>query len=139
MLPQGETKVTVHLIFGINAPSHDANSRLTLAPPSPYARRIPLYTHPSTAITDSLRHTWSFHDKVKCTREPEIRAKNQLNSPTRTHTNTIGGDGLEWGTWFEFLGNNAKITNPSLAFLVDIFLNLPTLLPRSERVGLTTR
>jgi hypothetical protein len=76
---------------------------------------------------------------VKWAQDLEIQAKNQLDSPTRTHRNTIGGEGLGWGAWFEFIDDNARITNPSLAFLVDIFLNLPTLLPRSEREGLTTR
>jgi hypothetical protein len=76
---------------------------------------------------------------VRWTEEPEIIKKNKINSETRTGSHTIGGDGLEWGAWFEFVDKDARIANPSLAFLVDMFLNIPTLLPRSERPGLTTR
>jgi len=65
-------------------------------------------------------------------------AKNEINSPNRTNSSTIGGGGLEWGAWFEFTDKNDIISNPSLAFLVDIFMNIPTLLPKSEKVGLTT-
>jgi len=140
-LAQEETKITAHLIFGVNAPpeSPDVGLSLTLAPPSPYARRVPLYMHPSTAAVDPLPRTWNFHSKIKYTQEPEILARNQLNSPTRTHSGTVGGGGLEWGTWFGFIGDNAKITNPSLAFLADLFLHSLTLLPSSEREGLATR
>ena len=81
----------------------------------------------------------NFHSKVNMTLESEIRRKNQLDSSTRTHSKTIGGGGLEWGAWLEFIGDDATITKSSLAFLADIFVSLPMLLPRSERVGLTTR
>lgn len=112
---------------------------MNIAPPSRYARRIPLYSHPSTAIVEPLRHTWGFHSQVIWTKEHEILKKNQVDSETRTGSHSIGGDGLEWGTWFEFVDKDARITNPSLVFLADMFLNTPTLLPRSERPGLTTR
>lgn len=73
---------------------------------------------------------------MKLAPDPEILAKNSAESPSRTESTTVGGDGLEWGAWFEFVDKNDMITNPSLAFLVDIFVNLPSLLPSSERGGL---
>jgi hypothetical protein len=71
--------------------------------------------------------------------EQEILAKNKINSTNRTSGSSIGGGGLEWGAWLEFVDEGERITNPALVFLADIFINTPTLLPKSERVGLTSR
>ena len=132
-------KVMAHLIFGVNAPSPKDKLNLTLNPPSTYARRVPLHSRPSHAVASPLRHTWKFHPHVKWAEDSKILAKNLPDSPNRTSSSTVGGGGVEWGAWFEFSGKDERITNPSLCFLVDIFLNTPTLLPKSERVGLTTR
>ena len=132
-------KITTHIIFGINEPHPNDKVNLNLNPPSTYARRHPLYTHPSKAIRKPIHSRWNFNTHFKWSEELNILAKNQIDSPTRTNSSTIGGGGLEWGSWFEFTDKDDRITNPSLAFLVDIFMNAPTLLPKSERVGLTTR
>jgi hypothetical protein len=132
-------KITTHIIFGINVPHPKDKLNLTLNPPSTYARRHPLYIHPSKATSKPVRNTWQFHPYCRWSDEPDILAKNGIDSPTRTNASTIGGGGLEWGAWFEFTDKDDRITNPSLAFLADVFLNTPTLLPKSERVGLTTR
>ena len=133
-------KIMTHAIFGINEPHpRDKKLNLNLNPPSTYARRHPLYIHRSKAVSKPIRQTWKFHPYCRWIDEPDILVKNEINSPTRTNSSTIGGGGLEWGAWFEFTDKDDKITNPSLAFLVDIFLNTPSLLPKSERVGLTTR
>jgi len=128
-----------HAIFGINAPRPRDKLNLTLNPPSTYARRHPLYTDPSNAIVKPLRHTWRFHKRAKWTEEKEILAKNELDGASRTNSSSVGGNGLEWGAWFEFSDEEQLITNPALCFLADMCLNTPTLLPKSERVGLTTR
>ena len=103
-----------HAIFRINEPHpRDKKLNLNLNPPSTYARRHPLYIHRSKAVSKPIRQTWKFHPYCRWIDEPDILVKNEINSPTRT--------------------------NSSLVFLVDIFLNAPSLLPKSERVGLTTR
>jgi hypothetical protein len=132
-------KIMTHAIFGINEPHPQDKLNLTLNPPSTYARRHPLYIHPSKAICKPVGRSWKFNHYFKWTEEPDILAKNEIDSPTRTNSSTIGGGGLEWGSWFEFTDKDDTISNPSLAFLVDIFMNIPTLLPKSEKVGLTTR
>jgi hypothetical protein len=132
-------KIMTQTIFGVNAPHPKDKLNLNLNPPSTYARRHPLYIHPSKAVRKSLPHAWKFHPYCKWTSEPDILAKNGIDSPTRTNSSTIGGGGLEWGAWFEFTDKDDRIINPSLAFLVDIFQNTPALLPKSERVGLTSR
>ena len=124
-----------HVIFGVND-AQPGNINNTLSATSPYARRHPLYTHPSEAIPMPSPRVWGFHHHVKWTREQDILDKNRVDHPNRTNSNTVGGGGLEWGTWFELNGNEEKITTPSLCFLADIFTNAPVLLPRSERQGL---
>ena len=128
-----------HVMFGINAPHPKDNLNLNLNPPSTYARRHPLHVHPSKAINKPIGYEQNFHLFFKSAEDPATRAKNQIDSPTRTHSSTVGGGGLEWAAWFEFTDKDDRITNPSLAFLADTFLNSPNLLPKSERMGLTTR
>ncbi|KAF9562590.1 hypothetical protein CPC08DRAFT_817087 [Agrocybe pediades] len=138
LVQEGVLKVMAHAIFGVNNHSSRDKLKLTLNPPSTYARRHPLYTDPSTAIDKPLRHTWRFHKRAKWTKEKEILAKNEPNGVNRTSASTVGGGGVEWGAWFEFADEGEEITNTSLCFLADMCLNTPTLLPPSERPGLTT-
>jgi hypothetical protein len=100
---------------------------------------VPLHRHPSEAPKKYLLDRWVFRDHIEWTEEPEIQARNQPDHQNRTNSATIGGGGTEWGTWLGFTEHEEKITYPALAFLVDMFSNLPTLLPRSERKGLVSR
>lgn len=68
-----------------------------------------------------------------------IRARSALDSPTRTTVSTVGGSGLEWGGWLEFVDKQERITSPSLAFLVDVFVNVVRLLPKEIRGNLNDR
>ncbi|KAG6876759.1 hypothetical protein C0993_000586, partial [Termitomyces sp. T159_Od127] len=136
---QGTVTVSTQQIFGVNSvlPDGSTESRgLTLAPPSSYARRIPLHTHPSTAVPEFSRDVWKFKPYVTLSPDPKIFEKNAPSHPNRTNASTIGGTGLEWGAWFSFRDEGDKITTNSLAFLVDVFAGLPYLMPRSERQGL---
>ncbi|KAG6856237.1 hypothetical protein H0H87_006170 [Tephrocybe sp. NHM501043] len=119
----------------VGAPQHAPG--LTIAPPSSYARRIPLYTHPSTAIVRPGRRVWKFQPYIALAPDPTIRAKNAPDHPNRTNADTIGGEGLEWGAWLTFHDKRDEITSTSLAFLVDIFTNMPNLMPPSERPALS--
>lgn len=133
LIQNGKTTIISHLIFGILAPPPGSPNK-TLAPPSPYARRVPLYRHPSTAPLEleKIRDVYKFRQYFQCTQEPEIRAKVALDSPTRTNGTTIGGGGMEGGTWFGLTDRNERITTPSLALFADAFLNIPVLIPKSE-------
>ena len=132
-------KIMTHVIFGINAPHPKDKLNLTLNPPSTYARRHPLYVHPSKAVSKDIPRTWKFRPHIKWAEDLDILARNTVDSPTRTHSSTIGGGGLEWAAWSGFTDKDERITNPSLAFLVDIFMNTPALLPKSEKIGLKHR
>jgi len=129
-------KIMTHVIFGINAPHPKDKLNLTLNPPSTYARRHPLYVHPSKAVSTDIPRTWKFRPYIKWAEDLDILARNTVDSPTRTHSSTIGGGGLEWAAWSEFTDKDERITNPSLALLVDTFVNTPSLLPKSEKIGL---
>ncbi|KAJ7617509.1 thioesterase-like superfamily-domain-containing protein [Mycena polygramma] len=129
LVQQDRTRITAHLIFGTIEPPR-------LVPPSPYARRLPLHTHPSTAAETPMVRPWGFKPHFKWASDPHLRAQNLPDSPTRTSSSTVGGGGLVWGAWLELVGPGERVTPASIAFLADIFLNLPSLLPRSERGGL---
>lgn len=131
-------KVTTHMIFGHNGPAVGDEVLLTLNPPSPYARRVPLHCHPSEAPKQRKREGWTFKDHIELTEEPKIQDRNHPDHPSRTNNTTVGGGGTEWGAWLGFSGKDEMLTSPALAFMVDMFANTPTMLPRSERKGLST-
>ncbi|KAK7057206.1 thioesterase-like superfamily-domain-containing protein [Favolaschia claudopus] len=129
LIQQHKTRITTHIIFGsLSAPR--------LVPPSPYARRLPLYVHPSVAVDTQMARPWRFKKHIRWAADPFLRAQNDPTSRSRTSSTTIGGGGLVWGAWFQLTGIEEQITPVSIAFLADTFNNLPSLLPRSERGGL---
>ena len=131
--------MTTHMIFGTNAPSSLQRTRITIDPPSPYARQIPLHVHPSEATLTSLSNAYKFSRYINAATDAVMEAKNAIDSPTRTTESTIGGGGLEWGGWLEFVDEDEKVTSPSMALLVDVFVNLVSLLPKEVRGNLHNR
>jgi hypothetical protein len=99
---------------------------------------LPLHDHPSQSQPTEPRETWLFHKRVRWGADPQIANLNSPQSQSRTTSETIGGGGTEWGGWFQFTDQEQTITTPSLAFLVDIFQNMPALLPKGEKDGLGT-
>jgi len=73
------------------------------------------------------------------TEDLEIQKRNHPDHPSRSNSTTIGGGGVEWGAWLGFSGKEETLTSSALALMVDMFTNLPIILPRSERKGLSTR
>jgi hypothetical protein len=71
--------------------------------------------------------------------DPAYSERNKLDSPNRTDSTTVGGGGVEWAAWFQLTNENDAITTPALCMFADIFQNLPSLLPKSERDVLGTR
>ncbi|KAJ6583985.1 thioesterase-like superfamily-domain-containing protein [Mycena vulgaris] len=136
LIQQDRTRITTHMIFGSFAPPPNAAPHVGLAPPSSYARRLPLHVHPSAAVETRMARPWRFKHHIKWASDPQLRAQNLPGSAARTSTATVGGGGVVWGAWLQLADTQERITPASLAFLADIFLNLPSLLPRSERGGL---
>ncbi len=100
---------------------------------------MPLHVHPSKATPILLRDVYKFNHYIKTTTDSVIEARNEPDSPTRTTSSTIGGGGLEWGGWLEFVDPGERITSPSLAFLVDVFVDMVRLLPKEVRGNLHAR
>ncbi|KAF5344894.1 hypothetical protein D9758_011591 [Tetrapyrgos nigripes] len=139
-MQNGNTGISSHLIFGVLQPPQAKGSgkqpNLTLSPPSPYARRVPLHRHPSNAPIDNNWHSiYNFRSRINTTVEPEIEASIAPDSSTRTNSGTIGGGGIDWGTWCGFKDRNERLSTQSLAFFADIFTNGPMLLPDEDNNG----
>ncbi|KAH6911572.1 thioesterase-like superfamily-domain-containing protein [Coprinopsis sp. MPI-PUGE-AT-0042] len=133
LIQEGSLRITAHAIFGFNGPPSDGAPSFTLKPPSPYARRIPLHSHPSTVQTTPLHRIWNFTHHTQWAHDLETIEKNKPSHANRTDTSTIGGGGLEWAAWFEFTTPTEKLSNVYIPFLVDMFSNTPSLLPKEER------
>ncbi|THU80953.1 hypothetical protein K435DRAFT_873869 [Dendrothele bispora CBS 962.96] len=119
--------VSSHLIFGVINPSEPTD--ITLNPPSPYARRLPLHRHPSNApLSNEWSSVYTYRSRMYTTDEPEITVNNAKDSPTRTNSKTIGGGGIDWASWCGFTDKTERITTQSLAFFADAFTNAPMLL-----------
>ncbi|KAJ7464782.1 thioesterase-like superfamily-domain-containing protein [Mycena galericulata] len=133
LVQQDRTRITTHMIFGSLAPQSNS---VGLAPLSSYARRLPLYVHPSNAVETSMPRVVRFKEHIKWAHDPHLKAQNLPDNPSRTNSETVGGGGLVWGAWLQLVGQDEHITPASIAFLADTFINLPALLPRSERGSL---
>ncbi|TFK24367.1 hypothetical protein FA15DRAFT_619368 [Coprinopsis marcescibilis] len=130
---QDGLRITAHAIFGVNSPSDDAQG-ITLKAPSPYARRVPIYSHPSEAKPMPLSNKMTnFSKNVGWAYDLETIQKNNPTHPNRATPNSVGGSGLEWAAWFEFKTPTEKLSNIYIPFLVDMFSNTISLLPREER------
>ncbi|KAG2151440.1 thioesterase-like superfamily-domain-containing protein [Suillus clintonianus] len=127
----GDIRLLSHLIFGDLTPVPGGIPR-SLAPPSPYARRLPLHNHPSAAVRDGMRRAWKFHSLLDWSIDRSILSRNAMRSQTRADTEIIGGGGVEWGAWCELTRTEDEIKPSSIPFFGDMFRNLPSLLPDSE-------
>jgi len=129
LVQQGTTRITAHLIFGDLSPSQSGLAAL-LAPPSPYARRLPLHSHPSVGFV--VKPPWTSKMEVQGIIDAVLLSQNDPNSPARTTAESVGGGGVKWGAWFELTNKDDKLTTSSMAFFCDSFINMPELLPKSE-------
>ncbi|KII86680.1 hypothetical protein PLICRDRAFT_143089 [Plicaturopsis crispa FD-325 SS-3] len=137
LIQRGSTRISAHLIFGTLAPApDDPGPHLTLQPPSGYARRIPIYSHPSDALPTEMNPVWTFKDHLQWGYDEETVRHNAPDGVRRTHAGTIGGGGVEWAAWLKLKDPGERITASSMAFFVDMFQNLPRLLPKEERGGI---
>jgi len=132
LVQQGTTRITAHLLFGDLSPSQPGQGQRILAPPSPYARRVPLYSHPSTVSYDGAAPPWMKKMGTRVSVDAVLLNHNDPSSAVRTTTESVGGGGVEWGAWCELTHKDDKLTTSSMPFFCDSFLNMPYLLPKSE-------
>ncbi|KAF8125696.1 thioesterase-like superfamily-domain-containing protein [Boletus edulis] len=132
LVQQGTTRVTAHLLFGDLSPSQPSQEQRILLPPSPYARRLPLYSHPSTVSRDAIVPPWAKKMHVRMAADAVLLSHNDPNHASRTTSESVGGGGTLWGAWYELSYTDDKLTTSSIPFFCDSFVNLPNLLPKSE-------
>ncbi|KAJ2927492.1 hypothetical protein H1R20_g9608, partial [Candolleomyces eurysporus] len=128
---EDSVRITSHAIFGVNGPTDDMPD-LTLKPPSSYARRHPLYLHPSEGERHPMRNLWNFHKHIAWAYDDKLTSLNAPDHPSRTNSSTVGGGGLEWGGYLQFESPTERLTNAYIPFLADMFINTINLLPKSE-------
>jgi hypothetical protein len=105
-----------------------------IQPPSSYARRIPLHSHPSQATHSPMFSEWSRHEYTSWALDAQTIAKNDPSyAPNKTNADSIGGPGLEWGAWFEFQKETERLAEVYIPLLVDMFNGSVRLLPKEER------
>ncbi|KAF8522119.1 thioesterase-like superfamily-domain-containing protein [Hysterangium stoloniferum] len=129
-IQKGEVKISAQLIFtSISAGTEDP--RLTLAPASPFARRVPLHLHPAVAPLTPLFANANFHKNVRWAEDKAIRERNFALG--RGERPAVGGGTLEWGAWLELVDPSETVCPAILPFLGDMMRNLPELLPKDQR------
>lgn len=121
-------RITAHAIFGLNARTPDDPNPI-LAHPSPYARRTPLFIHPSQGTFTDLGPIWTFQNNVSWAFDHTLIAQNAPSHPSRVSPPDIGGTGLEWGGYLQFNTPSERLSSTYIPFLVDMFQGLPNLLP----------
>jgi hypothetical protein len=127
---QHEVKLSAQLIFKTPSMVH-GHSPMTLLPPSPFARRVPLHVHPSLAQPTPMFTPANFYSQVKWAEDQAIRERNRALG--RGDRPAVGGGGLEWGAWLEFVDSTEKINEALLPFAADLVKNIPELLPKDQR------
>jgi len=132
LVQQGNVKTIAHLIFGDLSPSQTSQVRKVLEPPSPYARRLPLHSHPSAVSYDAIKPSWGSYMDLQMSTDVALLRHNDPDNLLRTTSKTVGGGGVEWGAWCELTYKNDEIRTSSLPFFCDTFINLLNLLPHGE-------
>ncbi|KAF8504142.1 thioesterase-like superfamily-domain-containing protein [Hysterangium stoloniferum] len=119
LVQNGEVKISAHLIFKAQSTGSE-DARLTLAPSSPFARRVPIHLHPSVAVLTPMCGDVNFHTKVRWAEDETVKERNR-------------GGGLEWGAWLELTDPFECLNYSMLPFMGDMLKGLPLLLPEDQR------
>ena len=108
-----------HIIHGVlTPPAASTEPCLTIAPPSPYARQIPMYTHPSKCPRSAMRPKWTYKGHIALANDP-VHVANTKNLQK----------GLEFGMYVTLNDQQERITPSSLAFMSDTFAALDRFIP----------
>ncbi|KAH8119613.1 thioesterase-like superfamily-domain-containing protein [Phellopilus nigrolimitatus] len=137
LIQNGKTKISTRLVFGVLPDMTLAvpSDSLTLAPPSPLVRLIPLTRHPSLMTPDKPNARFLYQIKAE-----DRSFKEQISARARRHP-AIDSDQsqtneLEWGAWIQLADRtDAPLEPEMIPFFADCVKNLPALLPRELRPG----
>lgn len=107
------------MIFGTLTPPLDATKpNLTLEPPSPYARRIPFYTHPSKCPERFSIRPWGYKRYAQMATDPVHK---ELAKTPR--------ESMEWGQYLTLTDPSERFTTSALPFAADTFWAVDQILP----------
>ncbi|KIJ34872.1 hypothetical protein M422DRAFT_782747 [Sphaerobolus stellatus SS14] len=130
LMQQGEVKITALLIFRARDASNGDPS-MTLSPPSPFARRVPLHFHPSVVPITPMSERVSFGNYVRWAEDKTFHERNRAIERGAVHG--PGGGTLEWGAWLELTDPSERISSSMMPFFGDMLKNIPSLLPKAHR------
>ena len=123
---QEQDLILAHIICGVllsddpTKPVATTLDNLTVAPPSKFAVKIPMHTHPSMCKPHPPLERWMYKKRVAAARDPVYEA---LMRAAR------GVNGSDWGEYFTLTGEDERLTLPMMPFLADSALPFPVLLP----------
>ena len=114
LIQDGNVRITTHMIFTqlpeAPSPGLPSAENLTIAPPSPYARRTPLETQPSKAKAAQLITKFTFREKMRWTGNEQATIK---RNKRLSKGKSLNG-GLEWSTWAQVTDENDRISAATL-------------------------
>ena len=143
---QGKLRVTVLGLFGDLTVTLERSLGHHIEIPSPYARRIPFFTHPALmekpkAGAEILEAIINFGDEIQTVIDPAWPPRNApevretlFEHPTNGHwSEKIGGGGADEGRWIELApsarGSDRNILRPSFwPVIADLTHSYPMLL-----------
>lgn len=134
-------KIRILMLFGSFATTK-REQQMTLVPPSPFARTIPIFTHPSKAKVAikipqarfKSRMQWSFEeDPFERNRQLGL-SQNSDKGKFGEQSLRAGGGILEWAGWFDWVDDDVIIDSAILSFFSDVFQRLPDLLSWTKGV-----
>lgn len=111
------------MIFGVLSASEDSTEpRLTVAPPSPYARRIPMHTHPSKCPASPPRPRWTYKNNITVSNDPVYEVA--VMEPKQS---------MDFGMYVGLNDPQERITTPGLAFMADTFESMAKFIPGDHK------
>jgi hypothetical protein len=136
-IQKGEVKIRTLLLFGsLATPKSSKNfDKLNLVPPSPFARSIPLFKHPSqTTLAKKIPQArfktnmqWSFESDPYERNRKLGSSRNEREKEFGELSLRAGGGTLEWAAWYDWTDEDVILDAAIITFFSDVFQRLPDL------------
>ncbi|THH05038.1 hypothetical protein EW145_g5089 [Phellinidium pouzarii] len=143
LIQNGKTRIAARLVYGVlpDISLTSSSDHLTLAAPSPLARRVPLTQHPARMTPDAPHSKFIYQIKAEDRNIEKRNAAKAQRRPTRSASaddrrkaleppDSENG-GLEWAAWIQLSDSgDAPLEATMMPLFADLMKNLPVLLPR---------
>ena len=124
---KGSVRVMTHMIFGTLALPANTPHTLTISPPSPYARRIPMHTHPSKCPVTPPKRQLGFTKHIQVEDDPIHASKYFKN--LNVDIDERPREGMEYGIYLMLKDRRERLTPPAIAFMADTFKAFDEVIP----------